>query len=60
MKKKSKHHHRKRKPPQYLHTPPENQLLRGVATINTMKPIMAAAQRTAARQRERKRDSETE
>lgn len=61
MKQKKKHkHHPHKKPFQPTPRPALNPLQQSVEVINRMKPIIAAAKRTAARQRERQQKPESE
>ena len=57
MKKKRKHK-RKSKKPQLIPARPVNPLKTRLELINTMKPIVDATRRAAARQRERTTDTE--
>lgn len=59
QKKTHKHNHH-RKTLQPTPRPALNPLQQSVEVINRMKPVMVAAQRTAARQRERKQKPESE
>lgn len=59
-KKKKRKHYRHKKPIQPTPRPAVNPLQRSIEIINDLKPVMAAVQRAAQRQRERDKEKKNQ